>query len=142
MNDEMKSSESESDYYVEILGDTVSPSHVLYSILISIVLGLGGFLIGKQFFPLVAEDTMVNSYSLLLGIAGCVAALVLSAILFRPKRILTESQANKEDANKLLKDLQVDLDEEYEVIRKDPVTRKEMEDLQIADIFTHDEKEK
>lgn len=129
-------------YYVEILGDTVSPTNVLLSILISIVLGLGGFLIGKKFFPTIAEETMVNSYSLLLGIAGCVVALILCAILFRPKRILTEDKTDKKSARKLLTDLQIDLDEEQEVIKNDPTTRKEMEDLQLIDIFTPEEKEK
>lgn len=129
-------------YYVEILGDTVSPTNVLLSILISIVLGLGGFLLGKNLFPTIADETMVDSYSLLLGILGCVVALVLCAFLFRPKRILTEAQTDKESARKLLADLQVDLDEEQEVIKNDPTTRKEMEDLQLIDIFTPEEREK
>lgn len=129
-------------YYVEILGDTVSPANVLLSVLISIVLGMGGFLLGKSYFPSIAEETMVDSYSLLLGIAGCVIGLVLNAILFRPKRILTEDQADRESTRKLLTDLQVDLDEEQEVLKNDPAIRKEMEDLQLIDIFTPEKKEK
>lgn len=138
----MKTSDSESTYYVEILGDTVSPTNVIFSIIISIVLGLGGFLVGKKLFPTIADETMVNSYSLLLGIGGCVIALVLCAFLFKPKRILTESQTDKENARKLLENLQVDLEEEYEVIKKDQAIRKEMEDLQIIDIFKPEEKGK
>ncbi|TCP27838.1 hypothetical protein EV207_11765 [Scopulibacillus darangshiensis] len=129
------SNTNQSNYYVEILGDTVSPAHALFSILISTALGLGGFLAGKRIFPAIAEQKMVDSYSLLLGIVGCVVALILCALLFRPKRILTESQINDMDSEGLLKSLQVDLNEEYEVIKRDPMIRKEMEDLKIKDIF-------
>lgn len=137
-----ESGQREPEEYVEILGDTVAPNNVLYSILISVTLGLGGYLIGKGFFPTIAEETMVNSYSLLLGIFGCVAALVLNAFLFRPKRVLTETKPTRETAKKLLEDLQVDLDEEYEVITNDPATRKEMEELEILGIFKPEERKK
>ncbi|WP_077328120.1 hypothetical protein [Virgibacillus siamensis] len=143
MKNEKEYRESDqSEEYVEIMGDTVSPNNVIFSILISVVLGLGGYLAGKQFFPTIADETMVKSYSLLLGILGCVIALVLNAFLFRPKRVLTESQPDTADSKKLLKDLQVDLDEEYEVVNNDPVTRKEMEELKILDTFKPEEREK
>lgn len=142
MKKPVESKSDHSTYYVEILDDTVSPTNVLHSIIISIVLGLGGFLIGQSFFPSVATEKMVDSFSLLLGIAGCVIALVLCAFLFRPKRILTESDTDRESVKKLLEDLQVDPQEELDVIKNDPAIRKEMEDLKIIDIFTPKEKGK
>lgn len=123
------------DRYVEILGDTVLPVHVIFSIIISVVLGLGGFLAGKAVFPKIADESMVPSYSLLAGIAGCVLALILSAILFKPKRVLTETKITADGAQEILNELQVDFKEEKDVIEHDPVTRKEMDDLKIKDIF-------
>lgn len=123
------------DRYVEILGDTVLPVHVIFSIIISVVLGLGGFLAGQALFPKIAGESMVSSYSLLAGIAGCVLALILSAILFKPKRVLTETEITADDAQGILNDLQVNFEEEMDVIKHDPATRKEMEDLKIKDIF-------
>lgn len=134
------SKSNRSEEFVEIMGDTVSPTNVIFSIFISVALGLGGYLVGKQFFPMIADESMVKSYSLLLGIFGCVMALVLNAFLFRPKRVLTESQPNIEDSKRLLRDLQVDLDEEYEVIKHDPATRKEMEELEMLDTFKPEER--
>lgn len=121
--------------YLEILGDTVSPTHVIFSTIISIVLGLGGFLVGNKIFPTIAEEKMVASYSLLLGIGGCVIALILCAFLFRPKRILIESQLVRKNSEDILKDLQVDPKEEYEAIINDTLIKKEMADLKILDIF-------
>ena len=128
--------ESKEKTYVEILGDTVSPNHVILSIMISLILGLGGFFIGKRIFPGIADQQMVNSYSLLLGIVGCVIALIVCALLFHPKRILTEDPAAEKNSEELLRDLGVHLEEENDVISTDPVTRKEMEELGIKDIFT------
>lgn len=127
-------------YYLEILGDTVSPSHTIFSIVISIVLGLGGFLAGQTIFPAIAEERMVASYSLLLGIAGCAIALIVNAVLFRPKRTLIESQFGRKNSEDILADLQVDLKEEHEAIANDPVTKKEMEGLKILNIFIPNEK--
>lgn len=122
-------------YYLEILGDTVAPTQLIISIAISIVLGLGGFLVGNKIFPAIADEKMVASYSLLLGIAGCVIALILCAVLFRPKRTLIESQLVRKNSEEILRDLQVDPEEEFEAIMNDPVTKKEMENLKILDIF-------
>jgi uncharacterized membrane protein YeaQ/YmgE (transglycosylase-associated protein family) len=121
--------------YVEILGDTVSPQHTIFSIIISTILGLGGFLIGKQVFPLIAGKSMINSYSLLLGILGCVIGLILNAFIFRPIRILTENNTAIQNAEELIQVLQIDPKEEYDIIMKDPVIRKEMEELGIKNLF-------
>jgi uncharacterized membrane protein YeaQ/YmgE (transglycosylase-associated protein family) len=116
--------------YVEILGDTVSPYHTVLSVIISVGLGLGGFFIGKRLFS-AANPQTAQSYALLLGIFGCVIALVITSLLFHPKRILSETMENA-----LAEDFDVDLEEENEVIQRDPAIRKEMEELGIKDLLT------
>lgn len=126
---------AETKQYIEILGDTVVPKNLLYSVLISICFSLGGYLLGQVIFPLFAGERMVSSYSLLLGIAGCLMGLVINSRLFKPTRILKEAEATQEDIDEIFKDLQLNPEEEYEMIKKDPVTKKEMEELGIIDKF-------
>lgn len=121
--------------YIEILGDTVVPARILLSIIISIVLSIGGFLLGKTIFPGIAEAKMVPSYSLLLGIGGSVLGLVLCARLFRPSRILRETETSSEGLAEVLVDLQADPKAEYELLKADPVTRQELEKLGILELF-------
>lgn len=121
--------------YLEVLGDTVVPSSILLSVVISMTFSIGGYFVGKSMFPSIAEPKMVASYSLLLGIAGSVLALILCAKLFKPSRILKEEESSVESFQEILRDMQVDAKEEYQLIVNDPATRKEMEELGILDTF-------
>ncbi|MFD2370198.1 hypothetical protein ACFSO0_09615 [Brevibacillus sp. GCM10020057] len=121
--------------YIEILGDTVVPVRILSAIVISICLSIGGYFLGKSIFPKIAEAKMVGSYSLLLGIAGSVIGLILCARLFKPSRILTEDDTSKEGLEEILTSMQTDPQAEYELIKDDPVTKKEMEELGIWESF-------
>lgn len=124
-----------SETYLEVLGDTVVPSSILLSVVISMTFSIGGYFVGKSIFPSIAEPKMVASYSLLLGIAGSVLALILCAKLFKPSRILKEEESSVESFQEILRDMQVDAKEEYQLIVNDTVTRKEMEELGILDTF-------
>ena len=128
------------DKYLEILGDTVLPANIVYSVLISLFFSLGGFFIGKKVFPLIAEENMINSYSLLLGIAGSVLALVISSRLFKPNRILNQAEGSSEGILEAYRDLQLNAEEEMELIINDPVTKKEMEELGILKNFVKEAK--
>ncbi|MEI3614587.1 hypothetical protein [Pseudogracilibacillus sp. SO30301A] len=66
--------------YVEVIGDTVYGKHLITTITISVSFSLIGFFIGKQIFPSIAPAEMVQSYSLLLGIAGSLIALILNTL--------------------------------------------------------------
>ncbi|WNC16346.1 hypothetical protein [Brevibacillus brevis] len=121
--------------YIEILGDTVVPVRILSAIVISIALSIGGYFLGKSIFPKIAEAKMVGSYSLLLGIAGSVLGLIICASLFKPSRILTEEETSSEGMEEILLSMQTDPQAEYELIKNDPVTKKEMEELGILETF-------
>lgn len=130
-----KQADAKSQEYIEILGDTVVPSRILLSVIISIACSIGGYFLGKGIFTSIAEAKMVGSYSLLLGIGGSVLALIVCARLFKPSRILSEAETTAEGLEEILLDLQADPKTEYELIKNDPVTRKEMEDLGILETF-------
>ncbi|USG66623.1 hypothetical protein NDK47_04800 [Brevibacillus ruminantium] len=128
-----KTASSTSQEYIEILGDTVVPSRLLLSVIISIVASLGCYFLGKAIFPAIASEKMVPSYSLLLGIGGSLVALVINARFFTPSRVLTEAETSSEGFEEILLDLQADPKEEYDLIKNDPVTRKEVEELGILE---------
>lgn len=122
-------------HYIEILGDTVSSKQLIISILLSVAVSIGGYKIGQYVFPKIAEAQMVNSYSLLLGIAGTIIILIINTILFKPKRILIEDETSNGSMEGAFKDLQLDIDDELRLIDEDPVTRKELENLGVLSQF-------
>ena len=94
--------------YLEILGDTILPNQLLFAVLISVGISLGGYNIGLWLLPSIASESMVASYSLLIGILGSVFSLVLCSILFKPKRILVEEETSSESMRQVFEDLQLD----------------------------------
>jgi len=136
-----KSKKSKTNYneenkeYVEVLGDTVYGKHMIITIIVSVFLGLGGFLLGQQIFPNIAPENMVNSYSLLLGIAGLVIALLINSILFKPKRKLIEEEGTGEKVNEVFEDYQMNIDEEREAIKNNPIVVNEMKEQGIYNMF-------
>jgi len=121
--------------YLEILGDTILPNQLLFAVLLSIGISLGGYNIGLWLLPSIASESMVASYSLLIGILGSVISLVLCSILFKPKRILVEEETSSESMRQVFEDLQLDPLEELELIENDPITKKELEDFGVLNSF-------
>jgi uncharacterized membrane protein YgaE (UPF0421/DUF939 family) len=121
--------------YVEVIGDTVYGKHLIISIIISISFSLGLFHLGKFIFTQLAPENMVQSYSLLLGIAGSLIALLVNALLFKPKRKLLETSGTNEELGIVYSNLQLDLEAERESISNDPVTMEEMKEQGIYDMF-------
>lgn len=119
--------------FVEILGDTVVIKQLIVSIILSVLVSLGGYKLGQFIFPNIAEAQMVNSYSLLLGIAGIVAILIINSIVFKPKRKLVEDEISAENLTEVFRDLHLDLEEELRLIEEDPITKKELEELGVLD---------
>lgn len=121
--------------YLEILGDTIVPNQLLFSIIISVAVSLGGYNLGLWFFPSIASVNMVASYSLLLGISGTVLSLLVCSFIFKPKRILIEEETSTNSMKEVFEDLQLDADEELALIENDPVTKKELEELGVLEHF-------
>lgn len=66
----------ESKRYIEVWEDTVGLSDLLWSMLISLVLGLGGYLVAPDRSPL----------PLTFGLVGTVLAFIINSIIFKQKR--------------------------------------------------------
>ncbi|GGP07417.1 hypothetical protein [Oceanobacillus neutriphilus] len=128
--------------YVEIIGDTVYGKHLIFTIIISIVFSFIGFFAGRELiFPRIAPEEMIQSYSLLLGIAGSVTGLLVNTFLFKPKRTLNETASTNNELSEIYEKLQLDMEEERESILNDPVTAQEMKEQGFYDMFIPDENE-
>ncbi|MBB4824856.1 putative membrane protein YeaQ/YmgE (transglycosylase-associated protein family) [Sporosarcina luteola] len=136
-----KQREGKRGTFVEILGDTISERQLIISIALSVLISLGGYKLGQAIFPSFAEERMVNSYSLLLGIAGTVTVLVLNSLLFKPKRILVEDEISATNMAEVFADLQLDIEEELKLIEEDPITKRELQELGVLSNLTGNKKE-
>jgi hypothetical protein len=129
-----------------IWGDTVDLKHLGAAIIIGVTLGFafyrgGLFIIETQFSQLPVN--LHKSIALPAGIAGCLPAAVISAECFPPKRIMSEQSFSNEDRERVLRELQIDPDREAEEMNTmPPFIIKEMEDLQLADVFRKSNGEK
>ena len=121
--------------YLEILGDTVLPNQLFLAIILNIVICLGSYNFGLWFFPKIAGESMVASYSLLLGIVGTILSLALCSFIFKPKRILMEEDTSYEGLQEVFQDLQLDPREELALIENDPITKRELEELGVLNQF-------
>jgi len=125
------------NYLAEVWGDTVVLKELLLASLIGIILTMAGYLIGRSVFSNLSglDEGLVKGYSLMVGILGCVLSGVISAILFKPKRIV-EEQYEGGDIEDILKFGGVTLEEEIEALQSvDPQILAEMRSLQLSGLL-------
>lgn len=135
----MKKEKPSSSRLALIWGDTVDLKHLGSAMIIGMVLGFsfyrGGLLIIETQFTQLPVN-LHKSIALLVGIAGCLLAAVISAKMFPPKRVMSEQSFSDEDRERVLRELQVDLEQEAEAMKHmHPSVIKEMEELHLADVF-------
>lgn len=125
--------------YADIWGDTVDLKHLAAGMIIGIVIGLGFYLMGLAYIKANFAKLPLNlstAYALLVGIAGCLIAAVISAKLFPPKRILIQGEFSDADRIAVLEELQIDRAKEAEELKTvDADVIEEMKELQIYDLF-------
>lgn len=96
--------------YLEIWGDTVAPRHTLWAILIGLGISAPLYLGSEMLLQHVGDDPEVAStYALLVGLAGCLLSGFICALLFRPKRVVGESEAGGEGRRKAMDDIEEEL---------------------------------
>lgn len=125
--------------YADVWGDTVNLKHLAIAMLIGIVLSLSSFILGLDFihesFPKLPKN-LNSSYALLIGILGCLLSAVISANLFKAKRVLNQNEFLDEDRNALLEELQIDREKEADELKTvGPQMVEEMKQLQLYDLF-------
>ena len=79
---------------LEVWNDTVDSKHLVGSIAIGIGVAVPAFLISDHLFTTTGDEELGHSYALLIGIVGCIIGAVISSMLFKPKRVITQSAAD------------------------------------------------
>ncbi|TSI13147.1 hypothetical protein [Brevibacterium aurantiacum] len=87
---------------LEVWNDTVDSKHLVGSIAIGIGVAVPAFLISDHFFTTTGDPELGHSYALLIGIVGCIIGAVISGILFKPKRVITESEADTRNRQEVI----------------------------------------
>ncbi len=88
---------------IEVWGDTVDTRHLGISIALGAGIASPTFLLARELFTSTVEDqTLAQSYALLLGLAACLLAAYIAARLFKPKRVVTQSEATTDTRREAL----------------------------------------
>jgi hypothetical protein len=123
---------SKSKSYVEVWGDTVVLKELFLASLIGIALTMIGYSMGLRYFSGVEnlDEGLVKGYSLMTGIIGCILAAVISAILFKPKRV------EQEEIEKVIIAAGMTLEEEAEALESlDEESLEEMRQLELNNLL-------
>ncbi|MBR3756705.1 MAG: hypothetical protein IKK48_06295 [Firmicutes bacterium] len=117
----------------EVWGDTVSLRELLVAVLLGIVFTMGFYLVARHFFLQIdsIEDSLAKGYALFVGIAGCLISSVISAKMFKPKRIISEMN-EQHDIEEVLAHVGMTVEDEIDaLIKLDPEIIKEMENFSL-----------
>lgn len=101
--------------YADVWGDTVELRHLFWAMVIGVCLGLVGYLPGLRVFTVLpgVKPELAKAYALLTGVVGCLMGAVVSARLFRPKRVVEEDPARwRTERERVVAELQIIPEEE------------------------------
>ncbi len=94
---------------LEIWGDTVDARHTTGAIAIGVGVSVPLYLGSEALFSRMVEDpTVAGTYALLVGLAACLLAGFVGAVLFPPKRVVTEHEATEESRRAALDAVEAD----------------------------------
>jgi len=117
----------------EVWGDTVNLKELLFAVLLGIVFTMGFYLTARYFFLQIdsLEASLARGYALFVGIAGCLISSVISAKLFKPKRVISEMN-QQHDIEEVLAHAGMSVEDEIDALCKlDPEIVKEMEKFSL-----------
>lgn len=79
---------------VEVWGDTADTRHLAWAIVIGASVSITAYFAANRLLTaFVATAELARAYAMLAGLAGCLLSGVLCALLFAPKRVVTEDAA-------------------------------------------------
>ena len=124
---------------VNIWEDTVDLRQLLIGLACGSALGFASYVIAvRAFTAYFPEQTpsLIKGYALMTGIAGCVMAAAIIGTVFKPKRVLRETDQGPIDRSAMIRDLALDPEEERRALdTASPKLIREMQQLQVYDLF-------
>jgi hypothetical protein len=120
----------------EVWGDTVDLKHLAWSVVLGVAISVGAFEAGKLLLSSVASDpAIVRADAMLVGLGGCLLAGVVSAALFRPKRIVVEQTVHESDRMDVLARLAEEWGGIGSLADLPASARAELKELGLLDLF-------
>lgn len=119
--------------YTEVWGDRVVLNELAYACILGVVLTMTFFLIGQKVFHSMKniEKSLADGYALVIGVVGCILSGVISAKLFKPKRII-EEKFEFEEIEELIQSSGLTVEEESQLLANaDEDIIKELEELKL-----------
>lgn len=127
--------------YLEVWGDTVTGRHLGLSVITGVVVSLGAYLAAHAYLSrVVAETSLAEAYSLLVGIGACVVAGVISGKLFPPKRRIVVEAAEGDSVGEVIAALSAERGGLGSVDDLPEATVRELKDLDLYDRFREAER--
>ncbi|WP_193072528.1 hypothetical protein [Brevibacterium sp. FME37] len=87
---------------LEVWNDTVDSKHLVGSIAIGIGVAVPAFLLSDHLFTSTGDAELGHSYALLIGIVGCIVGAVIAGSLFKPKRVITQAEADTRNRQEVI----------------------------------------
>ncbi len=124
----------------EVWGDTVDTRHLTAAIVIGIGISVGAFFIANRVLNAYVHDpAMARAYAMLVGLAGCLSAGAVCAVLFAPKREVVEHQTDASWRDEVLAQLAAESGGLGSVADLPPSVVKELKELELYDLFAEAE---
>ena len=124
---------------VNIWEDTVDLRELLIGLACGSALGFASYVAALLAFTAYLpsqQPSLIKGYALMAGIAGCVMAAALIAVVIKPKRSLRETTHGPLDRAELIRSLALDPEEERRALETaSPKLIREMQQLQIYHLF-------
>lgn len=120
--------------YLEVWGDTVDSRDLLGAIGLGLGIAVPVFVLAEWGFgELTGGDPLARSYALLTGLAACVAAAVIGARLFKPKRIVDEGAATVGSRTEAMDAIEAEIGPLGDPDELPPATLEEVKELGLYD---------
>lgn len=126
---------------VEVWNDVVDTRHLLKAVLLGAAISVSTFLVAQRLLAgMVDSAAVVRAYAMLAGVVGCVASGAIAALLFPPKRVVTETSGDDAWRDQIMRDLAQDPATTLSERSLAPAVVAEMEELGLRKLFAaHDE---
>lgn len=122
----------------EVWGDTVDGRHLSISIGIGAAISLGLYGLAEwSLARLMSNPQMAHAYAMLGGIVGCLLGGIVSAVLFKPKRVVKEEVVDEAFRTAVLANLTKQYGDLGRIEDVSPEVVEEMKELGLYDMFLH-----
>lgn len=119
---------------LEVWSDTVDSRHLLYALLLGSGMGATAYLLAARGFETVVDNPDVaQTYALLVGLIGSMAAAVIAAFTIEPKRVVVESEGTAESRRAAMATIEAEIGPFGDPSQLPPTVQEELRALGLYD---------